>query len=116
MELAKGGMGGVVVGGSGGQGAVRWEQGTCNASFRDEAQKLSHQKNPKANGKKVEFCFVHNSKLRLYIFISCIYFIQEIPSSSIFILHVKEVKANDEASCHSGEINSCFFIRFKYLE
>ena len=52
MELAKGG---VVVCSSGGQGAVRWEQGTCNASFRDEAQKLSQQKNSKANGKKVSF-------------------------------------------------------------
>ena len=64
MELAKGG---VVVGSSGGQGAIRWEQGTCNASFRDEAQKLSRQKTPKANGKKVEFCFVHSSKLKLKI-------------------------------------------------
>ena len=45
------GPGGVTVG-----GAVRWEQGTCNASFKDEAQKLNQQKlNQKANGKKVGF-------------------------------------------------------------
>lgn len=49
VELAKEG---VVVGGSGGPGAVRWEQGTCNASFRDEAQKLNQQKYCEASGKK----------------------------------------------------------------
>ena len=39
-----------------GGSAVRWEQGTCNASFRDEAQKL---RKPESNGKaakKVESC------------------------------------------------------------
>ena len=41
------------MGGSGGPGAVRWEQGTCNASFRDEAQKLNQQKYCEASGKKV---------------------------------------------------------------
>lgn len=38
-----------------GGSAVRWEQGTCNASFRDEASKLRNLK-PEKNGKKVEFC------------------------------------------------------------
>ena len=36
-----------------GGSAVRWEQGTCNASFRDEASKLRNLK-PEKNGKKVE--------------------------------------------------------------
>ena len=52
MELAKTGAG--VTQNSTGS-AIRWEQGTCNASFRDEAQKL-RQKDQKANGKKVESC------------------------------------------------------------
>merc|ERR1719500_1860291 len=34
-----------------GGSAVRWEQGTCNASFRDEASKLRNLK-PEKNGKK----------------------------------------------------------------
>ena len=45
-------------------GAVRWEQGTCNQSFKDEAQKLNQKQNQKSNGKKVEFCFItalHNT-------------------------------------------------------
>jgi len=48
VELAKTGAG--VTQNSTGS-AIRWEQGTCNASFRDEAQKL-RQKDQKANGKK----------------------------------------------------------------
>lgn len=36
-------------------GAIRWEQGTCNKSFKDEAQKIG-QKNSCSNGQKVEFC------------------------------------------------------------
>ena len=52
VELAKTGAG--VTQNSTGS-AIRWEQGTCNASFRDEAQKL-RQKDQKANGKKVESC------------------------------------------------------------
>jgi hypothetical protein len=31
--------------------AVRWEQGTCNARFKDQASKLGHKQ---ANGQKVE--------------------------------------------------------------
>ena len=50
MELST--QSGGVTQNSGGS-AVRWEQGTCNASFRDEAQKLRNIK-PESNGKKVE--------------------------------------------------------------
>ena len=49
VDLGKSGAG--VTQNSGGS-AVRWEQGTCNASFRDEAQKL-RQKDQKSNGKVV---------------------------------------------------------------
>ena len=52
VELTKSGAG--ITQNSGGS-AIRWEQGTCNASFRDEAQKL-RQKEQKTNGKKVESC------------------------------------------------------------
>merc|ERR1711892_1447813 len=48
VELSKSGAG-VTQNSSG--SAIRWEQGTCNASFRDEAQKL-RQKEQKTNGKK----------------------------------------------------------------
>ena len=48
---SKGGAGGVAI-----EGGVRWEQGTCNASFRDEAQKLNSQHKQNQNGnKKVSF-------------------------------------------------------------
>ena len=50
MEFSTKGAG--VTQNSGGS-AVRWEQGTCNASFRDEASKLRNLK-PEKNGKKVE--------------------------------------------------------------
>ena len=50
LELSTKGAG--VTQNSGGS-AVRWEQGTCNASFRDEAQKLRNHKS-QSNGKKVE--------------------------------------------------------------
>ena len=36
-------------------GATRWEQGTCNARFKDEALKIG-QKDSMSNGQKVEFC------------------------------------------------------------
>jgi hypothetical protein len=39
-----------------GSSSVRWEQGTCNARFKDEALKLGAAK--EANGQKVEFCTV----------------------------------------------------------
>merc|ERR1712223_395096 len=48
LELSTKGAG--VTQNSGGS-AVRWEQGTCNASFRDEAQKLRNHKS-QSNGKK----------------------------------------------------------------
>ena len=61
VELSKSGAG-VTQNSSG--SAIRWEQGTCNASFRDEAQKL-RQKEQKTNGKKVESCtrFIVNQTL-----------------------------------------------------
>ena len=51
---AQSGAGGGVVSQSGGANAVRWEQGTCNARFKDQALKLGAGGHKEANGQKVE--------------------------------------------------------------
>ena len=51
VDIGRGGGGGVLLDG----GAVRWEQGTCNASFRDEAAKLKQKQNQNGQNKKVSF-------------------------------------------------------------
>jgi hypothetical protein len=47
---------------------VRWEQGTCNARFKDQALKLGAKDAKEANGQKVECCTSTFVSVFIFIF------------------------------------------------
>ena len=70
---AQSGAGGGVVSQSGGANAVRWEQGTCNARFKDQALKLGAGGHKEANGQKVE-SRLHTPLLDFLFLSLCIFY------------------------------------------